>query len=154
MPQPQSDQVNFLPFAGWEGGEYDEKPPRYVYYTIEWRLILNRKAEETLKADIKDMLQIKRKRQQRIQSKGTDVAMKVNDCSQKNIENFNNSTNIDWTPVEKQLRKWSNLFRIAKKLTKAIASSYRREDDNQFASASRRVDKRGRVSATSRTMAK
>ena len=70
--QPQSDQLNFLPFAEWEeGGEYNEQPPRFVCYTIEWKLILNRKAvgrvteedlvvapseywEETLKADVED----------------------------------------------------------------------------------------------------
>jgi hypothetical protein len=28
--------------AEWEeGGEYDEQPPRYVRYTIEWKLTLN-----------------------------------------------------------------------------------------------------------------
>jgi hypothetical protein len=43
--QPQSDQLNFLPFAEWEeGGKYDKEHPRYVCYTIEWNIILNRKA--------------------------------------------------------------------------------------------------------------
>jgi hypothetical protein len=46
VPQPQSDQFKFLLFAEWEeeGGEYDGKPPSYVCDTIEWKLILNRKA--------------------------------------------------------------------------------------------------------------
>jgi hypothetical protein len=89
--QPQSDQLNFPPFAEWEeGGEYDEQPPRYFCYTIEWKLILNRKAvgrvteedlavapseywEETLKADVEDMLQMKKKRHQRVRSEGRAV---------------------------------------------------------------------------------
>ncbi|KAJ5226336.1 hypothetical protein N7468_007561 [Penicillium chermesinum] len=152
--QPQSDQLNFLPFAEWEeGGEYDENPPRYVCYTIEWKLILNRKAvgrvteddlvvapseywEENLKTAVEDMLQMKKKGHQR-----------------RNVEKFFNSTSIDWKPVDKQLRKWSNLLRIGKKLTIAIAFNYRSKDDDHAGSASRRFDKRGRVSATSRMLA-
>lgn len=31
----QSDHLKFPPLAEWEeGGEYDEQPPRYIYYTI------------------------------------------------------------------------------------------------------------------------
>lgn len=169
--QPQSDQLNFLPFAEWEkGGEYDEEPPKYVCYTIEWKVLLNRKAvgrvteenlvvapskywEETLKADVEDMLQMKKKHHQRVRSEGTDITMKSNDRSQRKIEKFCNSTNIDWKPVEKQLRKWSNLLRIGKKLTIVIAFNYRSEDEDQYMPASRKVDKRGRVSATSRMVA-
>ncbi|CAI7587791.1 unnamed protein product [Penicillium manginii] len=154
--QPQSDQLNFLPFAEWEkGGEYDEERPKFVCYTIEWKVILNRKTvgrvteenlvvapseywEETLKADVEDMLQMKKKRHQRVRSEGTDMMMKSNDRSQRKIEKFYNSTNIDWKPVEKQL---------------LIAFNYRSEDDDQSTSASRRVDKRGCVSATSRMVA-
>ena len=168
--QPQLDQLNFLPFAEWkEGGEYDEEPPRYICYTIEWKLILNRKAvgrvteedlvvapseywEETLKAGVEDMLQMKKKRHQRVRSEGTAVTMKSNDRSQRNIEKFYNSTDIDWKSVEKQLRKWSNLLRIGKKLTIVIAFNYRSEDEDHSATASGRVDKRGRVSATSRML--
>ncbi|KAJ5149796.1 hypothetical protein N7448_001374 [Penicillium atrosanguineum] len=97
--QPQSDQLNFLPFAEREeGGEYDEEPPRYVSYTIEWKLILNRKTvgrvteedlvvapseywEETLKAAVEDMLQMKKKRHQRVRSEGTAIMMKSSDRS-------------------------------------------------------------------------
>jgi hypothetical protein len=39
------DQLQFLPFAELEqGGEYDEKLPKYVCYTIGWKFIPNRKA--------------------------------------------------------------------------------------------------------------
>ncbi|KAJ5720181.1 hypothetical protein N7493_007059 [Penicillium malachiteum] len=63
------------------------------------------------------MLQLKKKRHQRVRSEDTAVTMKSNDRSQRNIEKFYNSAKIDWKPVEKQLRKWSNLLRIGKKLT-------------------------------------
>ncbi|KAJ5927153.1 hypothetical protein N7516_008926 [Penicillium verrucosum] len=150
--QSQSGQLGFLPFAEWEeGGEYDEEALKYVCYTIEWKVILNRKAvgrvteenlvvapgeywQETLKADVEGLLQMKKKSHQRVRSEGTDITMKSNDRSQRKIEKFHRSTNIDWKPVEKQLRKWSNLLRIGKKLTIAIAFNYRSEDDDQSTS--------------------
>ncbi|KAJ5808834.1 hypothetical protein N7474_010103 [Penicillium riverlandense] len=169
--QLQSDQLKFLPLVEWRpDGEYDEQPPRYVCYTIAWKLILNRKTvgkvteedlvvapsdywEESLKADVEDMLQPKKKRHQRVRSEGTAVTISVNDRSQRNLENFYNSTNINWKPVEKQLRKWSNLLRIGRKLTIDIAFNYREDDDGHSMPSSRRVEKRGRVSATSRMLA-
>lgn len=34
--QPQSDQLNLLPFAEWEeGGEYDEEPPSLLHNRME-----------------------------------------------------------------------------------------------------------------------
>jgi hypothetical protein len=109
--------------------------------------------EETLKAAVKDMLQMKKKRYQRVRSEGTAIMMKTNDRSQKNIEKFCNSTNIDWKLVEKQLRKWSNLLCIGKKLTIVIVFNYRSEDNDHSATALTRVDKRGCVSVISRMLA-
>ena len=138
----QSSQLNFLPFAEWgKGDEYDEYPPHYVCYTIAWKLVLNRKTvgkvteddlivapseywDGTLKANVEDMLQMKKKRSQRVRSEGTAVTVSVNDKSLKDFEKFYSSTNIDWKPVEKQLRKWSNLLRMGKKIRVLIAFNY------------------------------
>lgn len=39
-----SDQLEFLPLAEWdEDFEYDEQPPRYISYTIAWKLVINSK---------------------------------------------------------------------------------------------------------------
>ncbi|CAI7613187.1 unnamed protein product [Penicillium pancosmium] len=167
----QSSQLNFLPFAEWEkGDEYDEYPPHYVCYTIAWKLVLNRKTvgkvteddlivapseywDGTLKVNVEDMLQMKKKRSQRVRSEGTAVTVSVNDKSLKDFEKFYSSTHIDWKPVEKQLRKWSNLLRMGKKIRVLIAFNYGHDDDDQARPASRRVEKRGRVSATSRMLA-
>ncbi|KAJ5922474.1 hypothetical protein N7516_010177 [Penicillium verrucosum] len=59
----------------------------------------------TLKANVEDILQMKKKRSQRIRSEGTAVTVSVNDKSLKDFEKFYISTDIDWKPVEKQLRK-------------------------------------------------
>jgi uncharacterized protein YpmS len=50
--------------------------------------------------------------------------------------------------MEKQLCKWSNLLRIGKKLTIDIVFAYRTDDDAVSTPASRKGDKRGRVSTT------
>ncbi|KAL4951760.1 hypothetical protein BDW69DRAFT_201237 [Aspergillus filifer] len=140
LPQPPQDQLGFLPLAEWErGGEYDQQPPQYVCYTVKWKLLLNNKPvapsqfwERYLKADLDNMVQTKRKPNQRVQSE----------------KQFYNSTTIDWTPMERQLYKWSNLLRIAKKLTVSIAFSYRQGDNGHDSTPTRKGDKRGHVSAT------
>ncbi|KAK5788085.1 hypothetical protein VI817_009043 [Penicillium citrinum] len=123
IDQLQPDHLNFLPLAEWqEGGEYDEMPPRYICYSIAWKLIRNRKTvgkateedlviapseywERNLQTDVENILQTKKKRHQRVRSEDTAVTVKVDERSQKKLEKFCNSTNINWAPVEKQLYK-------------------------------------------------
>ncbi|CAI7572660.1 unnamed protein product [Penicillium pancosmium] len=77
--QLQFDHLNFPPLAQWEeGGEYDELPPRYICYTISWKLIV-----KSLQANVENMLQTKKKRHQRIRSEGTAAMVKVDERSQK-----------------------------------------------------------------------
>ncbi|KAL4946928.1 hypothetical protein BDW69DRAFT_190728 [Aspergillus filifer] len=63
------------------------------------------------------MVQTKRKPNQRVRSESTTIKVEVDEREQCPLEQFHNATKIDWIPVEKQLCKWSNLLRIAKKLT-------------------------------------
>lgn len=81
-PDCATDYLNFLPLAEWqEGGEYDEMPPRYICYTIAWKLILNCKTvgkvteedlviapseywEKALQTNVENILQTKKKRHQ------------------------------------------------------------------------------------------
>lgn len=105
-----------------------------------------------MKASLEEMLQTKKKDHQRVRSEGTAITVSVDDRSQRDLEKLCGSTSINWAPVEKQLRKWSNLLRIGKRLRVVISFNYRQEDDNSVP-ASRRVEKRSRVSATSRMLA-
>ncbi|KAL3442695.1 hypothetical protein BJX65DRAFT_321198 [Aspergillus insuetus] len=151
LPQPPQDRLGFLPLA------------EYVCYTVKWKLLLNNKPvgtvtkkdlvvapsqywEKYLQADLDNMVQTKRKPNQRVRPESTTIKVEVNDRKQCPLEQFDNGTKIKWTPVEKQLCKWSNMLRIAKKLTVSIAFSYR-QDDNGSA-PTKNGDKRGRVSAT------
>ncbi|KMU74832.1 hypothetical protein CISG_00762 [Coccidioides immitis RMSCC 3703] len=162
------DQLGFLPLAGWDQeDEYEENPPRYICYTIAWKIVLNRKSvcrdteqdlvvtpsdywTEILKPKMESSLHVKR-RNQRVRSDGTDIVVSVNDRSQNNLEKHYNSTNIDWTPVERQLRRWSNLLRMGKKLRVVISFNYERDDSGEM-TMGRQVDKRSRVSATRRML--
>jgi hypothetical protein len=39
-----SEQLDFIPFAEWdEDVEYNEQPPKYICYTIAWKLMFSRK---------------------------------------------------------------------------------------------------------------
>ncbi|PCG88691.1 Hypothetical protein PENO1_108860 [Penicillium occitanis (nom. inval.)] len=135
--------LGFHPFVGWEEDrEYDEQPPRYIRYTIEWRLMLNHKKagsmtrkdliiapsdfwQNRLKANLDDMLQAKRKRNQRVRS-----------------------TDIDWAPVERQLSKWSNLLHIGKRLNVAIVFNFGQDLNGDEPLSTKRGEKRGRMTAT------
>lgn len=164
LPQPLQDRLGFLPLAEWErGGEYDQQPPRYVCYTVKWKLLLNNKPvgnvtekdlvvapsgywEKYLKADLDNMVQTKRKPNQRVRPESTTIKVEVNDRTQCPLEQFDNGTKIKWTPVEKQLCKWSNMLRIGKKLTVSIAFSYKQDDNGP--TLTKKGDKRGRVPPT------
>jgi hypothetical protein len=73
--------------------------------------------EKYLQADLDNMVQTKKKPNQRVRPESTTIKVEVNDRKQCPLEQFDNGTKIKWTPVEKQLCKWSNMLRIAKKLT-------------------------------------
>ncbi|KAA8641518.1 uncharacterized protein ATNIH1004_011654 [Aspergillus tanneri] len=170
--QQPSDRLGFLPLDEWEeGGEYDQQPPQYVCYTIKWKLTINHKRagsatekdlvvapsdywEEFLKASLEDMIQAKKKGNQRVRYESTDITVSVNDKTQSDLEQFCSTKNIKWKPVENQLRKWSNLLRIGKKLTVTIVFSYTKDDDDDsYMLTSRRGEKRGRMSKTKTMLA-
>ncbi|RAK96547.1 uncharacterized protein BO80DRAFT_366113, partial [Aspergillus ibericus CBS 121593] len=136
-------------------------PPRYVCYTVKWKLLLNNKPvgnvtekdlvvalsgywDKYLKAELDNMVQTKRKANQRVRSE--QQSGYVDDRKQCALERFHNATTIDWMAVERQLCKWGNLLRIAKKNTVSIAFSYRQDDNGS--GPTKKGDKRGCVSAT------
>ncbi|EZF29621.1 hypothetical protein H101_06714 [Trichophyton interdigitale H6] len=172
LPQQPPERLGFLPLAEWkDGDEFDAQPPQYICYTIEWKLALNHKKvgsatekdlvvapseywEDFLREALENMLQTKRKRNQQVRPESTAIKVSVNDRTQGNLEKFYSSTDINWIPVEAQLRKWSNLLRIGKRLTVTITFNYRQDDGGDDPlPTTRRGEKRGRVSATTTMLA-
>jgi hypothetical protein len=167
----QIDRLGYLPFDEWEEGEeYDQQPPQYVCYTIKWVLRINNKRaggatvkdlvvapseywDECLKGALEEMLQAKKKKYLRARYESAELTVSVNERNQSDLEQFESTKNIKWKAVEKQLRKWSNLVRIGKKLTIDIIFAYRTDDDAVSTPASKRGDKRGRVSTTRKQLA-
>ncbi|KAH1972669.1 hypothetical protein KXV92_005592 [Aspergillus fumigatus] len=147
--QTQPDYLGFLPFAEWEKWTEDncyEEPeePEIIRYTIAWKLMINRTidARETeqdlvvapseywekhLKQKIDELVHMK-KRDRRVRSEDTAIVVSVNHRNQGPLEKLFKSTNIDWKPVERQLRKWSNLVRLGRTPQVAITFKYIRDD--------------------------
>ncbi|KAL2801614.1 hypothetical protein BJX63DRAFT_169250 [Aspergillus granulosus] len=139
LPQPPQDRLGCLSLAEWErGGEYDQQPPRYVCYTVNWKLLLNNKPvgnvtekdlvvapsqywEKYLQADLDNMVQTKRK------PNGFDLRVRPSRLRSMidSSVRWNSLTTAlsKWTPVEKQLCKWSNMLRIAKSLLGRVSAT-------------------------------
>jgi hypothetical protein len=141
-----------------------------VCYTIKWILRINNKRaggatvkdlvvapseywNERLKGALEEMLQAEKKKNLRARYESAELTVSVNERNQSDLEQFESTKNIKWNPVEKQLCKWSNLLRIGKKLTIDIVFAYRTDDDAVSTPASRKGDKRGRVSTTRKQLA-
>ena len=165
--QTQPDDLGFLPCAEWERWEknnYEEpEEQQFIRYTIAWKLMINRttEAKETeqdlviapseywekcLRQKIDGLVQTK-KRNRRVRLDDTSIVVSINHRNQGPLEKLYNYTNIDWKPVERQLRKWSNLVRMGKTPQVAIIIKYIRDDD-----VSKVCDKQG-SSTTKRMLA-
>ncbi|KAF5865344.1 hypothetical protein ETB97_004154 [Aspergillus alliaceus] len=140
--QTQPDYLRFLPFAEWEEGEdYEREPPEFICYTIARKIIINHRIET--RETEQDLV---------VAPKDTAIVVSVNHRNQNDLEKLYKSTNIDWRPVERQLRKWSNLLRMGKQPKIAISFKYIRDDDDLQHRTPRKGDKRG-ASATKRMLA-
>lgn len=135
-----------------ESGEYDVQPPQYICHHLKWKLSINDKKAggETAKGvvvapreywmkclnkTVDGMLRTTQKPGLQVRYESTTIKVSVNDKSQSSLEKFCPAT-INWGPVEAQLRKWSNLLRIGKRLTVTMIFKYQRgtHDDDPVSS--------------------
>ena len=84
--------------------------------------------EKCLKQKVDELVHMK-KRNRRVRLEDTAIVVSINRCNQGPLEKLYNFTNIDWKPVKRQLRKWSNLVCMGRTPQLNITVKYIRDDD-------------------------
>ncbi|EHA21861.1 hypothetical protein CBS115989_10927 [Aspergillus niger] len=166
--QPQAEQLEFLPFADWEEERvYNEQPPVYIHYRIDWKVTLNGKSiaqitepdlvvrpSEFWQNSLKDAAERFKNRKvdhtRRVRMDDITVVASVKDRTQQDLRQQDESTKIKWAVIEKQLLMWSNLFRLGKQIKLQVSINYT-EDSN--AALLRSGEKRAATSVTKRMLA-
>jgi hypothetical protein len=141
-----------LQLADWnEDNAYDERPPTCIHYSIEWKLILERKliAKETepdlvltpsafwttvLQPRLDKLSARKLLQNKCFSTDETIVVVSVTDRTERDVNKRFDDLDIDWKIVEKQLETWSHLFHIGKRLRIDISFIYRESGDPAVAS--------------------
>jgi hypothetical protein len=165
--QSQSTQLVFLPTADWdEERVYNEQPPIYIHYRIDWKVTINGKniaqvtepdvvikPSEFWQHSLKDAAEKVKNRKvdhtRRVRLDNLSVVASVRDRTQQDLHQQFERTNMRWAVIEKQLLMWSNLFRLGKQIKLQISINYI-EDSN---ASSSRGEKRASTSVTKRMMA-
>ena len=112
--QPQAENLGFCSFSDWdEGNLYDEDPPTYIHYSIEWKVTVNNRmvSKDTepdvvvapasywrliLKPKLKKLLCKKLAKNRPIKSEDTNVVVSVTERSQRDLTKRFDDTDIDW----------------------------------------------------------
>ncbi|RFU31129.1 hypothetical protein B7463_g5199, partial [Scytalidium lignicola] len=122
VPSQQPTQVNKLglcQFADWDSERtYDEVPPIYIHYSIEWKVTVNNRAimlkdteqdvilalaaywENFLQPKLQTLLQ---KKNRPLTSEYTTVVVSVMKAREHDLTKQFDETDIDWSIIEKQL---------------------------------------------------
>jgi hypothetical protein len=136
----QPSGLGLCPFAEWDPHRaYDEDPPIYIHYSIEWKIAVNNRAimpkdtdqdlvlepaahwEHFLEDKLKSVL-LKKKRP--LVSDDTTVVVSVTDRKTRDLEKRFDETSIDWPLIQKQLVSWGELFRAGKTLRLTLSFNY------------------------------
>lgn len=138
----QPDVLGFIPLHLWDKDHgYNEVPPLYIHYDIEWRLKIGRnvilkETEENIVVDpasiwrlvlqprLEEQLQKHVKPPRIIQPKSTDMVVSVTGRKERPLNKQFEGVSIDWSIVERKLLQWSDLFRNGKKLRVDICLHY------------------------------
>jgi hypothetical protein len=149
-----------LQLADWdEDNAYDEYPPTCIHYSIEWKLIVEKKliAKETepdlvlapgafwttaLRPRLDKLSARKLPQNKCFSVDETIVVVSVTDRTERDINKRFDDLDIDWKVLEKQLEIWSPLLRVGKRLRIDISFKYR-ETGNIAVASTQQSTKRG-----------
>lgn len=167
--QHDPETPRLLQLPEWHMGmSTDELPASCIQYTIEWKVMVNKKVisrdteedvaltpsaywSKVLQDKLEKLLEGKISSKGRVKSDDTSITVSVNDRSQRDLMKRFDHIEIDWTAVEKKLLRWGALFCRGKKLRLSITFKFV-EDDRLSRTTSGRVEKRGRSSVTKRML--
>jgi hypothetical protein len=130
--QTQTNGLKLCQFLGWDSDRtYDDDPPIYIHYSIEWKVTLNNRAimrpdteqdiilapaaywQHFLHPKLDDFW---RKKNRSVRSEDTNVVVSVTQRKERDLTKRFDDTSIDWAVVENQLVAWGELYRAGKKL--------------------------------------
>jgi hypothetical protein len=162
----QEDKLGFCQLTDWdEERTYDEHPPRYIHYSIEWKVRVNNRevSKDTeqdlvlapasywrlfLKPNLEKVL-LRKMMAKKITLKSEDIKIVVTNTQRGDpgVAKRFDDIDVDWPVIERQLVLWGDLFRAGKKLRVNISFNYV-ETGQPSAKSSRKTDKRGSSSTT------
>lgn len=144
LDQTRSDRTSlpFLQLADWdEELAYDEKPLTCIHYSMEWKLTLNNRriSKDTepnlvlapgpywiafLRSKLEKLAKKKLPSNKCFDVDDTSIVVCVNDRGERDLTKRFDGLNIDWRVIERQLKTWSHLLLIGKRLTVNISFNY------------------------------
>ena len=138
--QPQT--LTFVQLRDWDReSRYDEVPPTCIHYSIEWKVMVNRKVilkdteqdivlepaaywQSILQPRLEELLREKILPPRAVRADDTEVVVSVTKRAERDLVKQFKATNIKWSVVREQLIAWSDLFERGKKLRVNICTRY------------------------------
>jgi hypothetical protein len=130
--QTQTNDLKLCQFPDWDSGRtYDDDPPIYIHYSIEWKVTLNNRTvigpdteQDTVLAPAaywQHFLHPKlddfwRRKNRSVRSEDTNVVVSVTQRKERDLTKRFADTSIDWAVVENQLVAWGEFYRAGNKL--------------------------------------
>jgi hypothetical protein len=153
--QAHRPKLALLQHEEWDKDKvYDEDPPTCLHYSIEWRVVVNKKViskdtepdvvlnpaahwQNSLKFRVERLLCQKLGENHSAEIEDINVVMSVTARSERDLtKRF--ELEIDWRIVEKQLVQWGTFFQDSKKLRVEITFNYVEEARKSAAGSSKR----------------
>ncbi|KAJ9493518.1 hypothetical protein H2202_011006 [Exophiala xenobiotica] len=135
-------RLGFVPFEEWDrDATYDEIPPCCLHYSIEWKVMIKKKAiitdteqdvvvspaiywEKCLQSRLEERLSKKGYPPRSVRVEETEVIVSVTGRTGRPLTRQFDDLRVEWSVVERQLTDWSELFQKGKKLFVKIRIRY------------------------------